>query len=170
MSAFDKHTTCRTVLSPPPPPSRTHKKNCWRNILLINKSLCTTAGSKENGTESTEQFYKQLMLQQTSCLRKFLTLPTPPSRLPTLKPKASGRVLTSADSLRALEEKQQKKDDKARKKEENAKKREDRAKMKEVARKEKAEQREKRQKKQNKQSSKSPAGKVCAVEATQHAW
>jgi len=74
-------------------------------------------------------------------LRKFLAYPTPPSRLPTLKPKSSGRVLTSADSLRAFEEKQRMKEEKARKKEENARKREERAKKKKV---EEAKKREER--------------------------
>jgi len=61
-----------------------------------------------------------------------LAYPTPPSRLPTLKPKSSGHVLTSADSLRAFEEKQRMKEEKAGKKEENARKREERARKKEV--------------------------------------
>jgi len=51
-----------------------------------------------------------------------LAYPTPSSRLPTLKPKSSGRVLASADSFRAFEEKQRMKEEKARKKEENARK------------------------------------------------
>ena len=104
------------------------------------------------------------MPHQTSCLQKFLTYPTAPSKLPTLKPKSSGRVLTSADSIRDLEEKKRKKEEKAIKKEENAKKREERSRKKnaeqiereERARKKKAEQ------SKRKQSSKSPAlGKVC---------
>ena len=77
----------------------------------------------EDDVATTEQICKQLMPHQTSCLRRFLTYPTAPSKLPTLKPKSSGRVLTSADSIRALEETKEK----AIKKEENAKKREERA-------------------------------------------
>ena len=90
-----------------------------------NKFLCTTAMSKqyEDDVATTEQICKQLMPHQTSCLRRFLTYPTAPSKLPTLKQKSSGRVLTSADSIRALEEKKRKKEEKAIKKEENAKKR-----------------------------------------------
>lgn len=115
-----------------------------------NKFLCTTARSKRYEDGTTEQIYKQLIPHQTSCLRKFLTYPTAPSKLPTLKPKSSGRVLTSADSIRDLEEKKRKKEEKAIKKEENAKKREERS------RKKKAEQ------SKRKQSSKSPAlGEVC---------
>ena len=92
-----------------------------------NKFLCTTARSKRYEDGTTEQIYKQLIPHQTSCLRKFLTYPTAPSKLPTLKPKSSGRVLTSADSIRDLEEKKRKKEEKAIKKEENAKKREGRS-------------------------------------------
>ena len=47
-----------------------------------------------------------------------------------LKPKSSGRVLTTTDCLKALEEKQQQKAEKARKREENTKKREERARAK----------------------------------------
>ena len=89
-----------------------------------DKFLCTTARSKQY-EDGIEQIYKQLIPHQTSCLRKFLTYPTAPSKLPTLKPKSSGRVLTSADSIRDLEEKKRKKEEKAIKKEENAKKREE---------------------------------------------
>ena len=128
-----------------------------------NKFLCTTAMSKqyEDDVATTEQICKQLMPHQTSCLRRFLTYPTAPSKLPTLKPKSSGRVLTSADSIRALEEKKRKKEEKAIKKEENAKKREERS------RKKKAEQSEREERaraiqSKRKQSSKSPAlGEVC---------
>ena len=90
-----------------------------------NKFLCTTARSKRYEDGTTEQIYKQLIPHQTSCLRKFLTYPTAPSKLPTLKPESSGRVLTSADSIRDLEEKKWR--ESYQKKEENAKKREERA-------------------------------------------
>ena len=131
-----------------------------------NKFLCTTARSKqyEDGIATTEQIYKQLMPHQTSCLRKFLTYPTSPSKLPTLKPKSSGRVLTSADSIRDLEEKKRKKEEKAIKKEENAKKREERSRKKKAEQIEREERVRKKKAEQSKrkQSSKSPAlGKVC---------
>ena len=75
---------------------------------------------------------------------------------------SSGRVLTSADSIRDLEEKKRKKE-KAIKKEENAKKREERSRKKKA---EQIEREERAQKKaeqsKRKQSSKSPAlGEVC---------
>ena len=75
----------------------------------------------EDDVATTEHICKQFMPHQTSCLRRFLTFPTAPSKLSTLKPKSSGRVLTNADSIRALEEKKQKKEEKAIKKEENGK-------------------------------------------------
>ena len=83
-----------------------------------NKFLCTTAMSKqyEDDVATTEQICKQLMPHQTSCLQRFLMYPAAPSKLPTLKPKLSDRVLTSADSIRALEEKKQKKRKLSRKK------------------------------------------------------
>ena len=84
--------------------------------------------------------------------------------MPTLKPKSSGRVLTSADSIRDLEEKKRKKEEKAIKKEENAKKREERSRKKkaeQIEREERA-QKKKAEQSKRKQSSKSPAlGEVC---------
>ena len=73
--------------------------------------VCITARRKqyEDDIATTEQICKQLMPHQTSFLRRFLTYPTTPSKSPTLKPKSSGRVLTSADSIRSLEEKKRKK-------------------------------------------------------------
>ena len=87
----------------------------FRNKIFF---LCITARSKqyEDDIATTEQICKQLMPHQTSCLRRFLTYPTAPSKSPTLKPKSSGRVLTSADSIRSLEEKKLKKRKLSRKK------------------------------------------------------
>ena len=69
----------------------------------------------------------------TSSISKFLQYPPPPSQLPTLKPRSSGRVLTSAECLKMMEEKQQEREAKARQKEERRQKREEKAKSKVAA-------------------------------------
>ena len=61
----------------------------------------------------------------SASISKFLYYPPPPSQLPTLKPKSSGRVLTSAENLKIIENKQQEKEAKAREKEERKQKREE---------------------------------------------
>ena len=63
----------------------------------------------------------------TASISKFLHYPSPPSQLPTLKPKSSGRVLTSAENLKMIEQKQQEKEAKAKQKEERRRKREEKA-------------------------------------------
>ena len=72
----------------------------------------------------------QLLPQKVSVLKKFIEYPQPPSKRTTLKPKSCGRVLTSADCMKKMEEKEQQKAEKAKKKADNAKKREERAKVK----------------------------------------
>ena len=64
-------------------------------------------------------------------LRDFLLIPRPPSKLPTVKPKLSGRVLTSLENLRMMEERELKKREDARLKEERKKVREEKRKQKE---------------------------------------
>lgn len=53
----------------------------------------------------------------STAVSKFLHVPSPPSRIPTYQPKSCGRVLTSAENLRILEEKQRIKMEKERAKE-----------------------------------------------------
>ena len=71
-------------------------------------------------------------------LKKFLNTPKPPCRLPTAKPKSSGRVLTSLENLKVMEEREEKKREEARLKEERKRAREEKKKLKEALEKEKA--------------------------------
>ena len=48
-------------------------------------------------------------LRKATSLSDFLVTPTPPSRLITKRPKSCGRVLTSSENIRQLEEKEEKK-------------------------------------------------------------
>ena len=70
-------------------------------------------------------------LKKQQVLRDFLLIPRPPSKLPTVKPKLSGRVLTSLENLRMMEERELKKREDARLKEERKKVREEKRKQKE---------------------------------------
>ncbi len=85
-----------------------------------------------------------LALGRATALSQFLVTPTPPSKLPTKRPKSCGRVLTSRENLQDLEEKEQKK---------------------KAALKEKEERRKVREEKKLLRESKSAAktGKLCAV-------
>ena len=70
-------------------------------------------------------------LKKQQVLRDFLLIPRPPSKLPTVKPKLSGRVLTSLENLRMMEERELKKREDACLKEERKKVREEKRKQKE---------------------------------------
>ena len=59
-----------------------------------------------------------------STIQHMLWCPSPPASLPSLMPKTSCRVLTSAENLKNIDDKQKKKDEEARLKEERRKKRE----------------------------------------------
>jgi len=85
----------------------------------------------------------------SASISRFLYYPPPPSQLPTLKPKSSGRVLTSAENLKIIENKQQEKEAKAREKEERKQRREEMMKRKQQEKEAKArlkeEQRQRRE-------------------------
>ena len=65
----------------------------------------------------------------SSAIEKLFSCPPPPSKLPTLKPKQSSRVLTSTENLQLLHEKEQKKEAAKQKKEERQKKQEEKSKL-----------------------------------------
>ena len=48
-------------------------------------------------------------LNKQLTLRKFLLTPRPPSKLPTVRPKLSGRVLISLENMKIMEERELKK-------------------------------------------------------------
>ena len=54
---------------------------------------------------------------QSTCVSKFLSYPTPPSKIPTLNPKACGRVLTSHENILIVKEKRKAKEEKGREEE-----------------------------------------------------
>ncbi|CAI8052152.1 hypothetical protein GBAR_LOCUS28545, partial [Geodia barretti] len=56
----------------------------------------------------------------------FLSYPSPPARAETLKPKSSGRVLTSTENLALVKEKERQKEEKQRKEEERERKKKER--------------------------------------------
>ena len=66
-----------------------------------------------------------LPAEKQPSLGKFLHTPRPPSKLPIHRPKSSGRVLTSLENLRMMEEREHKKKEEARLKEEQKKAREE---------------------------------------------
>ena len=74
-----------------------------------------------------KSFYKPI--QRPPVLNKFLKVPLPPSQQPTKREKPSGRVLTSAECMRNMEEKEEEKRLKARLKEERQQAREEKAKQ-----------------------------------------
>ena len=81
----------------------------------------------------TEQF----ALKKQPSLKKFLCTPKAPSKLPTTKPKLSGRVLTSLKNMKMMEEHELKKKEEARLKEERKRAREEKKLQKEECEKEK---------------------------------
>ena len=74
---------------------------------------------------------EHLTLKKQPCLRKFLCTPRPPSKIPTVKPKLSGRVLTSLENMKIMEERELKKKEEARLKDERKRAREEKKKQKE---------------------------------------
>lgn len=69
------------------------------------------------------------LAKPSSAIEKLFSCPPPPSKLPTLKPKQSSRVLTSTENLQLLREKEQKKEATRLKKEERQKKRDEKSKV-----------------------------------------
>lgn len=61
---------------------------------------------------SKEDYPNMLVHNGTSRLNRILKLPQVPSKIPTKRPKSSGRVLTSVENLKVLEEKEQQKQQK----------------------------------------------------------
>ena len=67
-----------------------------------------------------------------STIQHMLRCPSPPTSLPSLMPKTSCRVLTSAENIKNIDDKQKKKDEEARLKEERRKIREQKKKEKQI--------------------------------------
>ena len=70
--------------------------------------------------------YIQQLPYSSTAVSSFLRCPSPPARAAKLKPKPSGRVLTSAENLALVKEKERQKEEKQRKKEERERKKKER--------------------------------------------
>ena len=81
--------------------------------LSVHKYHLERSGSEPN-----------LHVVKQPCLGKLLHTPRPPNKIPTLKPKSSGRVLTSLENLRMMEERERKKQEEVYLKEQCKKERE----------------------------------------------
>ena len=73
---------------------------------------------REFHQESAHHVHMQPMQQGCNMVSKFLQCPPPPSKLPTLKPKSCGRVLTSSEHLALVEQKEKEKMEREKAKEE----------------------------------------------------
>lgn len=81
------------------------------------------SGSSSDSSTDNMDVYKQASRQ--SALKKFLVLPHPPTRKSmSSKVEPAARILTSAECLQQMKEKEEIKEEKRRRKEENARKRE----------------------------------------------
>lgn len=81
--------------------------------------------------------YSQLRYGGPSKIKQLLIVPEHPSKLPTVHPKSSGRVLTSLENIQEIERKEEEKARKAREKEQRKKAREEKKKQKEDLKKKK---------------------------------
>ena len=87
--------------------------------------------SEEEDPDSDSSANKCLYVptQRPAVLNKFLKVPIPPNKQPTKREKSSGRVLTSAECMRIMEEKEKEKELKAKQKEQRQRAREEKAKQ-----------------------------------------
>ena len=98
----------------------------------VNEVSSEKVSTTEKDECSPDEGQDRVMMptSPSSSIRKFLSYPPIPSEPPTLQPKSCGRVLTSAECLQDMEEKQKQKKIKAQEKEERKQKREEGAKAK----------------------------------------
>ena len=88
------------------------------------------SSSSEPDSDSSTNRDLYMPTQRPTVLNKLLKVPLPPSKQPTKCKKSSGRVLTSAECVRIMEEKEREKELKARQKEQRQREREEKAKQK----------------------------------------
>jgi len=110
-----------------------------QNVNSLGESVFHTP-VKRRVPHATKPTAKAVALAKpSSAIEKFFSCPPPPSKLPTLKPKQSSRVLTSSEN-RQLQEKEQKKEA-AKQKREAAKQKREAAKQKRIEQQKKGEER-----------------------------
>ena len=100
-----------------------NSENSGSNFEADDSSLEVSSVSKfphEKGTVAA---------RQSTTISKFLVQPLPPSALPTKHVKSSGKVLTSRENLKLLEEKQREKEEKEMRKNEKRKQQEEKKKQ-----------------------------------------
>ena len=94
----------------------------------------------------TNEGDKVLMSAPTSTIENFFPHPLTPADISTLKPKSSGRVLTSSENLKLLKAKEQKKEEEKKEEEEKRRKREEQKRQKEEYKKQRMEEKPKSKK------------------------
>ena len=91
----------------------------------------------ENHPSSPAASHVWMRPLQSTGISELLSYPTPPSQVPTLKPKSCGRVLTSHENLLLLEENKLAKEEKQREKEAKKRAREEKKRIKEAEKRQK---------------------------------
>ena len=102
-----------------------------RDIDQHNPDPSELSSSSEEDPDSDSSANRCLYMptQRTTAINKFLKAPLPPNKQPTKREKSSGRVLTSAECMKIMEEKEKEKELKARQKEQRQRAREEKAKQ-----------------------------------------
>lgn len=95
-----------------------------QNTSLSDSELQNRSLSDSELNVSSSDVCVMLPLQKSSSISGFLNIPKVPSKLPTVRQKSSGRVLTSKENLEVIEEKERKKQEEKRLKEERKRERE----------------------------------------------
>jgi len=99
----------------------------WSDSSSLNRSLSDSCLIKISPQSSC-----YLPVKRGRLLRKLMSTPRPPSQLPTKQKKSCGKVLTSREQLKILEDKEQKKQEEERQREERKKIREENKRIKEM--------------------------------------
>ena len=91
----------------------------FNDLLDVSLPECSLLSRQHSYSESSlcdlsfdytaDESKCSMPLRKATSLSDFLVTPTPPSRLVTKRPKSCGRVLTSNENIRQLEEKEEKK-------------------------------------------------------------
>lgn len=137
---FDRYKNCDFSLShyssTPVHLSRLGRSNNYSFDDLSAQSISPHCSMLERSS-SEPCVDKHFPMTKQLSLKKFLNTPRPPCRHPTEKPKSSGRVLTSLESIKIMEEREEKKKEEARLKEERKRAREEKKLLRETLEKEK---------------------------------
>lgn len=131
--------------------SKIHQESPLQSEKLHDSVFETTSqssGRSDKCKPKADGFY--LPVKRGRVLTKFMSTPCQPSRLPVRNPKSCGKVLTSREQIKILEEKAQKKEEIEREKEEKRTQQEEARRIREEKKKMKEE--EKRSRDQDKEN------------------